>query len=202
MYKRSENMKIEIRTLDARQTRLEKMIPGIVYGKGFDSKSVQVPYMNFITDFHKYGTTKTFPVTINKEKHIVYIKEVQYDDMDIHKIMHFDLVKVSSDDTLHGKVSIVFKGRDLFAKGMKVLTIISDEIEVEYKVGKGIASIEVDLSVLTDDQPIYIGDIKLPNGVTCHEDPKKIVASLTTASEVEIESDDDDLQVEAEVEEE
>lgn len=179
-------MNIEKRTLNADKIRLQKMIPGVVYGKAFESLSIQVPSSDFIRYFHEYGTSKTFPITLDGDKHIVYIKDVQYDTMDIHKVLHFDFIKVSAKDTITSRVSLSYHGKELFNKGGQVLNIVRDDIEIEYKVGKGVASIDVDLSGLTEETPIHVSDIVVPKGVKVITRGTKLVASLTTASSIEV----------------
>ena len=197
-------MKIENRELSGKKTRLAKKIPGVLYGKGFEAKSIAVTENEFYKALQQYGTSKTFTVTYEKEQHIVYVKETQLALEDFHKVTHFDLIKVSATDTLVSNVSLHFVGKDNFKVAGTVLVQNLHDLEIEYVVGKGITSLDVELEGLTEDTPIYVRDLKIPKGVKVLTDESEVVASLGMASKVEVEVDEDaeDLEVEVVEEEE
>jgi large subunit ribosomal protein L25 len=195
---------IEKRVKKTKEVRLDGFIPGVIYGKDFTATSVQVPKLEFEKTVQKYGTSKTFSILLDDKKHIVYIKDFQNAYMDPSSYIHFDLVKVSADDTLQSNVTLHFIGKEVYTKSSLVFTTILDEIEVEYQVGSGVSYIDVDVSALTEEEPIHVKDIILPKGIKVLNDPEQMVCSLSRATFVEevVESDEQEgLYVAPETEE-
>ncbi len=188
-------MKIEQRINPLKEVRKQKFLPGIFYGKGIESVPVQVNYQEFIKAYQKYRTNMTFSINLNNEEHIVYIKEVQVSVDNYLLLTHFDLLKVSSTDTIVSKMPLVFHNKDEASKGGFILNINLYEIEVEYLVGHGVSNIEVDLKDLTLETAFYVKDVVISEGITLLENPDEVVASLSRpALEVE-ETTDEDLEV-------
>ena len=97
-------MKIQLRAVKASKMKNTGMTPGVLYGKGIESVAVQVKTNDFQKMYGAKGKSKTFEVTLEGKKHIVYIKEVQDAYENFHKKVHFDLVKVAKDATMTSKV--------------------------------------------------------------------------------------------------
>jgi len=186
-------MKVEKRTEKVKHLRQKGLVPGVIYGHNFENVNIQMPKLDLSKAVREFGTSKTFSIKLGKEKHIVYIKEYQNDYMDNSSFLHFDLVKVASDDTLTASVTLHFVGKEKFLKSTKVLTTNLDELEIEYLVGTGISHLDVDVSELTDEQPIYVKDLVLPEGIKVLNDLEEVVCSLnevTVYEEKEEESDE------------
>ena len=178
-------MKLQLRDKKTSIVREKGSIPGVIYGKGFDSISIQLPYQDFNQAVRKYGFTKTFEVTLEGKKHAVYIREAQVESMNQHQFIHFDLVKVAKGDTLNANVSLHFINKENLPSKL-VFTSIMDELPIEYKVGSGVAYIDVDVSELTEDKPLFVKDIVLPKGIKADADPEEMVCSLVQPSTEEV----------------
>jgi len=181
-------MKLSKRTDKPKFLRKADKIPGILYGHGIDSEAIQVDANEFIKTYHQYGKNMTFNVTLDKKKHLVFIKDIQKYYMNQAQVVHFDLQKVSIKDSIASKIPLSFINDPISGKGV-VLSISLDELEVEYKVGSGVSSIEVDLSALSAGSPITVKDIITPKGFKVLDDPERIVASLASASTVILDED-------------
>ena len=81
-------------------------IPGVVYGKGIDTVSVKAQRADFIHCFLENGKSKTFEVNLEGKKHLVYIKDMHTSVVNYNQVTHFDLLKVSLDDTIISSVSL------------------------------------------------------------------------------------------------
>ncbi|MEC9485384.1 MAG: 50S ribosomal protein L25 [Candidatus Izemoplasma sp.] len=194
-------MNIKKRVESGKKVRAKKSVPGVIYGSGIDSVAIQAEYQDVMKTFNQYGRNMTFTIDLDGDDHIVYIKDIQTDYMNTNQITHFDLQKVSSTDTITSYVPLNLIGRDDRAKIGLVLTINLDEVEVEYNVGKGVSSIDVDLSGLQENESVHVSDIEVPEGITMLSDPDEVVASLTYVTMEEIEEptaeEDEVLEVEA-----
>ena len=187
-------MNIEKRVLKAAEVRQNGFVPGVIYGKDFPATSVQVPALELTKKIAEVGTSKTFSIKLDGKKHIVYVKEFQNAYMDPSSYIHFDFVKVSQDDTLQANVSLHFIGKENFTKSSLVFTTNYDEVEVEYNVGSGISYIDVDVTELTEDTPIYVKDIVVPKGIKVLSDPDQMVCSLNQATVIEEKPEGDEQE--------
>lgn len=187
-------MKIEKRTKQLKEVRQHGFTPGVIYGKDFPSTSIQVPALEFQRALQEYGTSKTFSILLDGKKHIVYVKEYQDAYMNHGSYSHFDLVKVSKNDTLHGEVDLHFIGKEIFNKSNLVFTSNLDEIEVEYNVGSGISHLDVNVEELTEHLPLYVKDLALPKGITVLNNPEQIVCALSQATVIEDKPEEDEQE--------
>lgn len=194
-------MKLDLRSNKVKVLRSEGKIPGVIYGKGIDSTPIELPYKEFLGTLSEYGLTRTFPVSLGRKKHIVYFKDIQRDPMNIHHFLHFDLQKVTSDDTITSNVPLHFIGREEVEKNNIMLTFDTTELTVEYKVGQGVSSIEIDVSEMEVGDYLYVKDITVPEGLDVDNDPEDIVAKLSYAKAHdepdEIDPDAEVVEVEA-----
>lgn len=192
-------MKIQNRTVKGSKIRSTLITPGVLYGKGMDSAPVQADALEFMRVYHSKGTSKTFEVTLGKKKHIVYIKAVQelYDLPGVKS--HFDLVKVTKDDTMTSKVRLEFTNHKIVEKSGLIVNAVTDTIEIEYAVGSGISSLKLDVGELTENDTLKVSDIVAPEGVTILDNMEDTVVTISRQKE-EVVEEDEDSQVITEVE--
>lgn len=194
-------MNLEKRVEKPNLIRKKGLIPGVLYGKGIESVSIQVEEAEFLKLLKENGTNKTFSVKLGRKKHIVYIKKYAQEIMSPKRVIHFDLLKVSQDDTITSSVPLHFIGKEKFEKSSLVFTTNKDEVNVEYNVGSGISSIDVDVSNLTEDKPLHFKDIVVPEGIKVLNDPEELLCSLNVVTE-KVEAEETEVEAETEVVEE
>lgn len=185
-------MKLQERQDKVKVLRANDQIPGVLYGKGIEPISVQVDYQELRKALLEFGTSMTFEVTLGNDTHLVYCKEYQEDFLHNYKAIHFDLVKVSTDDVISAEVHIDFLNRDQVGVAGKVLSLNLTELEVEYQVGSGINHIDVDCLALKEVDAIYVKDVTVPEGVTILNDPEQVVCNLTNVAEEKVETEEVD----------
>lgn len=176
-------MNIQLRTVKASKMKNTGLTPGVLYGKGIDPVSVQVKTNEFQKMFGIKGKTKTFEVTLEGKKHIVYVKDTQssYENHNIKT--HFDLVKVAADDTMTSKVNLIFLNHQEVEKRGLIVHTVMNKIEVEYGVGSGISKLELDITGLNDHDTLLVSDIKAPKGVKILDNMDSVVCSVSTPKE-------------------
>lgn len=178
-------MQLKKRVEHGSKVRPTGFIPGVVYGHGFESQAVQVPYFEFKQALWKYGKTKSFEATLDGKKMVVYIRDAQVEFLTQNEYMHFDLVKVSKGDTLHASVKLHFVNKEKLP-GSLVFTTAIDELPIEYEVGSGVAYIDVDVSSVTENEPLHVSDIVLPKGIKAAIDLNEVVCTLQQGSTAEV----------------
>lgn len=185
-------MKLQTRTIKARKIKDKEIVSGVLYGSGIQAVSISASRLDFIKAYAKYGLSKTFEVTLEKEKHIVYFGEVVPDYLLSGVYKHFDLIKVSKDDTLTSKVRVNYLNKDAVKKQGLIINPIMDEVEVEYAVGSGVSFVEVDLKDLKVNDQLKVKDIIAIEGIKILEDPEQSIVSVAAYKEVVVKDPDED----------
>jgi len=63
-----------------------------------------------------------------------------------------------------------------------IIQVVSDSIDVEYPINKDISKIDVDISKLKVGDNIHLKNIVLPEYIILHDDPDKILVTISEAS--------------------
>ncbi len=179
-------MKLKERVQPIHEVRKQNCVPGVIYGKGIESTPIQTEYLELMKAYRKYGVNMTFEINLNKEKHLVYIKEIQKSLSNNSKINHFDLIKLSSDDTITSKIPLVFHGKEAVSETGLVLFINLNDLDVEYSVTSGVAQIEIDLTNVEFNKPFLVKDVVVTEGIKILNDLEQTVCSFLEPMKEEV----------------
>ena len=188
-------MDIKLRTKKGSKVVSLQEIPGVLYGKGTETKSVKAQRTEFIHCYLENGKSKTFEVNLEGEKHLVYIKDLHTSVVNYNQVTHFDLLKVSLDDTIVSNVNLELLNAEAVKKKGLDLNIILSTLDVEYGVGKGISHLELDIISLEENESLTVKDIVVPEGVKILHELDDVVVSAYMHREF-IEEEDEDTEEE------
>ena len=162
----------------SRQLRSAGKIPGIVYGKGFDSTSVSINQRELLKTIE--GSENSL-ITLKGEAPVngavVIVAKILRDALK-GTPRHVDLHKVNMDETVRVEVKVRLKGT---AKGVKdggMLEFVKHTVEVECLPALIPAHFDVDVTALTVGQSIHVADVQLPANVKLLDDPKAAIVSI------------------------
>ena len=184
-------MKIQLRTKKGSKVRNLNTVPGVLYGKKSESMSVSADATEFAKKYRENGKTKTFEVTLDGTIHLVYIKAIQSFPLNHQTVSHFDLVKVSKDDTMTAKVRIYFVNHEVVQKKGLIVNSVMETVDIEYAVGKGISRVECDIENLEEFDTLRVSDIKAVDGVKILNDLNSVIVSISTPREEVVEEDEE-----------
>jgi len=150
----------------ARHLRREGQLPAVLYGETQAKLSLNV------REAQKYFNTKGFNQLItlhvekgkNKEEVPVLVKEVQTDPIK-GTLLHVDFYQVSMKQKVVVKVPVVLVGEENRTNDGSVIDLSLYEVEVSCLPVDIPAKIEVDISGLTMNNSITVGDLQPPAGV-------------------------------------
>lgn len=177
-----------------RKLRSEGFVPGVLYGKGFDSMSFQVRRIDLVKFLHHSG--KVFEVEVRGYgKHLVSLDNIQYDYMG-DTIEHIAFHKIAANEKTVVKLPFHFVGEARGTKAGGVVQQVLHEVEVKGLPKDMPEFIEVDVTELDVHGHFSLKDIPLPKGlewyhdendnvVSCHT-PKVVVEATTEESEPEL----------------
>lgn len=148
------------------QLRNDGLLPVVLFGKGLESRNLQVQLSEFQTVFQEAGYSNFVDLMIGDEKVVIIIKNV-----DIHPIsqlpLHAELYQIDMKSEITAEVPLVFTGTPLAVKNNIGLLITPvEEISLRCLPNALPSEITIDISNLNEvGDSVLIQDIKLPDGV-------------------------------------
>lgn len=175
-----------------KQIRAEGLLPATIYGKGFESKSIQFNLIQLEKIFDEIGESGLVELNLDdKEKIPALFRNPQYHPITGH-LIHIDCYKVNLKEKISTMVPLEFVGESLSVKNGNVLVTVTDEIEVEALPTDLPESIEIDLAVLEDlESVITVADLNVD---------KSKVEILTNLEQVIVKTEEPKTEEEPEVE--
>ena len=147
--------------------REEGQLPGVIYGKGIEPTPLHVDYAE-LRDALKgaAGLNTIFTLVVDGTENTVIIRDIQRDAIkrtvahaDFLRVDDADKIKVTVPVTLIGRAVEVLENGGIIEQKMHTLKILVDPKKVPNQI-------EVDVTNLSLDSRIALGDIDLPDGVS------------------------------------
>lgn len=162
-----------------KKLRRDGYLPAVLYGKGQESLSLQVPVKDFGKVFKEAGESTLVYVNVDGKTYPTIIHDVSRDSL-TDDILHADFYKVRLDEKIKTKVPVVFVGEAPAVKDLAGIFVRNvNELEVEAFPQDLPHEITVDISPLKNfgDQ-ILVKDIDLGANVKVEADADTIVATV------------------------
>ncbi len=164
------NLTLDARTLQGKKAaklRKEGLVPGIVYGQGFDPMMVQSEYNVLEKVVRDAGKHTPVNITVDGKKKITLIKDVDRDPVK-SRIRHVSFHAVSADEIVTAEVPIhlVGLGESAAEKAGLIILQTIESVEIKAKPGDLPEALEVSVvDLATDADRLTFADITLPAGV-------------------------------------
>ena len=155
-------------------------LPAVLYGKGMESVSLQVPYKDFERVFKTAGESTLIYLDVDGSQPMpTIIHDVSLDPLK-DTFVHADFYKVRLDQKIKAEVPVVFHGESPAVKELAGIFVRNvNELEIEAFPQDMPHEISVDISLLKQfgDQ-VQARDIKLPEGVKLIANDDEIIATV------------------------
>ncbi|HBG16992.1 MAG TPA: 50S ribosomal protein L25 [Firmicutes bacterium] len=181
--------------------RQQGILPAVLYGEAQENLSLNLREVKKF--WNSTGINQLITLRLNQgEKNSdlpVLVKEVQYDPVK-GSPLHLDLYQVSLERKVVVKVPVVLVGEDERINDGSIIDVVYYEVEVSCLPGDIPAKIEVDISKLTMNNAIAIGDLTLPSGVefVTPLTESVVVAHAPRIEEEPVEEEEAETEAEAE----
>ncbi|QHI73722.1 50S ribosomal protein L25 [Aminipila terrae] len=174
-------IKIEKRTQcssgENKRLRKNGYLPGNIFGRGTESTAVIVNRSELRKKISEMGRNAIFTLTLPGEKDFpVIIKEIQISPKG--EELHIDFQQVSLSQEIKTDVMLKITGKEALEAQKLISTYQMDFISVKGLPQDIPDSIDIDVSDLHMGSVITVGDIKLPKGITCENNPEHIVITV------------------------
>lgn len=174
-------LKAEERT-DSRRSSLRKIrqsgyVPGVIYGRNLDNKSVALDSIELLKILRAEGKNTIINLDINGDQHSVMVTELQTDPLK-DSIVHADFKVVDMEAEMEATVPVNLTGE---AEGIKQGGVLQQplyELSVTAKPKNIPQTIEVDISSLEVNDVLTVGDIPSKGDYSYNHEPDEVVASI------------------------
>lgn len=161
--------------------RRAQLIPGVLYGPGFEPRSLQIPLGPLNRVLRQAGQSHLIELSIEGSAgtEVVLVRDVQRDPV-TSSLVHIDLYRTRADENVRLSVPLVHVGEAPAVEQGGVVLSLMDGIEVECLPRDLPESLHVDLTRLVDMQSVItVADLEVPSGVTVLSDAEAVVARVT-----------------------
>jgi large subunit ribosomal protein L25 len=173
----------QVRTVTGKQVnrlRREGWIPAVIYGRGTESRPLQVPAREAEEIVAHAGTSHLITLTIGKEPaQQVLLRGLQRDPIR-RNLLHLDFYRVEMDKPITMAIPIVLINTSPVLERREGILIQGKQtLEIECLPRDLIEAVEVDLSTLTEvDQQITVADLVLPPTIRVLDAPEEMVVRI------------------------
>ena len=171
----------------SRRLRAENQIPGVIYGHGMTPLSVSVDRRELrVAVSGAAGTNTVLDLTVDGKVYPAIIKDLQRHPVR-RTVTHIDFLQVNLDESITVSVPLRLEGEATEVQNNNGLVDPAvDSIEVVTTPRSIPAEFVIDISSMTMDTVIRLGDVPMPAGVTATGDPESpVVTVLTMRAEIE-----------------
>ena len=170
----------------ARRLRAEDKIPGVIYGHGMEPLSVSVGRRDLrLAVSGAAGMNTILDLTVDGEVYPSLIKDIQRHPVR-RNVQHVDFIKVNLGQAIVVSVPFRLEGE---AKEVLLANALVDLTMTELEVATTPRNIPdefvIDVTDMTVDDVIRVGDVPLPEGVEATADPDSPVVTVLTMRVIE-----------------
>ncbi len=162
----------------AKKSRIKGYVPGIIYGKDFNSIMFEVENLELNSFINKNGEHGTIGINVEGKDINTLIKEVQRDPVNMN-IIHLDLEALEANMKVTTEVPIHFSGENKIKSQGGIIQKEKTNIKVECNADAIPKYVEIDLSVLNRGETFRVGDIELAKEISIIDDMRSVIASIT-----------------------
>ncbi|SFL49758.1 50S ribosomal protein L25 [Halanaerobium salsuginis] len=188
------SIKAELRTETgkgvARKIRREDLIPGVVYGRGNDPRSIKIDPLDIEKLLHSNAIFDLTFVGEDGEAATVIIKDFQKDVIK-GNLLHVDFQFISMDEKITVSVPLHLEGDALGVRDGGVLQQLIREIEIEALPTEIPEEITLDISELGMGESLAVADLDLPD-IDLVTDSEEVIVTIVAPTEMVVEEEEEE----------
>ncbi|MCU0474602.1 MAG: 50S ribosomal protein L25 [Anaerolineae bacterium] len=173
------------------QLRRNGLVPMTVYGPKTQPVNLQVAYRPLEILLSKAGGTNLIDINADGKTYTVLVREVQRDVI-TRKMIHIDLFALDLTAKLKTDIPVRYVGESPAVQAKQgVLITGPSSLHVELLPSALMEYIEIDIASLkTVGAAIFVGDLKLGEGIAILNDPEELLARVSQTSAARSEVDE------------
>lgn len=148
-----------------RNLRQGGRLPGVVFGKGTESKMIHISMAEF-KKWLRDGTSGFIELQLAGDQAIsVRLEDLQRNPV-TQELLHVDFLQADSNEIMRTKIPVKFNGTPVGTKNGGVVLVQSTFIEVEALPKYLPPAIELDITNLNEGESLSVKDVDFPAEVT------------------------------------
>jgi large subunit ribosomal protein L25 len=187
--------------MNPRALRRANLIPGVMYGREFETRSLQFEQRTLMRLVQQAGTSNLVALSVEGEKdtHDVLIRDIQRDPV-TGSIVHVDFYRTLADVAITASIPIVVTGESPMVELGGTVALLLEFLDIECLPRDMPASFEVDAGQLDSfDALLTVADLDIPEGVTSlAADDTEIARVIAPRQEEEEEVEEEEILLEGE----
>lgn len=176
---------------NARRLRREDSIPAVVYGQGMEPISISVARRDLrVALSGPAGMNTVLDLTVDGAVYPAIVKEIQRHPVR-RTVQHVDFIQInlSEDITVSVPVRLEGEAKDV-EQNNGFVDLVMNEMEVTTTPRTIPDEIVVDISDMTMDSVVTVGDIVLPAGVVANHDADAAVVTVVAVHTPDLDADE------------
>jgi len=186
--------------MSPRMLRRIGIVPAVIYGHGFQSRSLQSPYKAIAHLVRFAGTNHLVALGVEGESdgELVLIREVQRDPVTNH-ILHVDFYRIVAGQRIRSAIPLVQQGEAPVTEEGGIVNQVLEALEIECLPRDLPGSVAIDLSNLVSFRSrLTVADLVIPQGVTVLTPASAEVAGVVAPRKLEVEEVEEIGEIEGE----
>ena len=162
----------------ARKSRRNGKVPGVIYGKNLANLLFEISELELNKEIATNGEHGILNIEVDGNSHRTIIREIQRDPVN-QKLIHIDLEELTGERKVVAEVPIIFTGEDKVTRNGGILQREKSTVKVQCKGSEIPRNISVDVSKLTMGDTYRISDIEFAQEISFVDDPNSVIATIT-----------------------
>ncbi|CCU80288.1 LSU ribosomal protein L25p [Halanaerobium saccharolyticum subsp. saccharolyticum DSM 6643] len=178
----------------ARRIRRSGLIPGVVYGRGNEPRSIKVDPLDIEKLLQSNAIFDLTFVGEDGEESTVIIKDYQKDVIK-QNLLHVDFQFISMDEKITVSVPMRLEGEAVGVHDGGVLQQLLREIDIDVLPSEIPEEITIDISELEVGESLSVADLELPETIDLVTDSDEVIVTVVTPTEL-VEEDEEEEEEE------
>ncbi|NOH16646.1 50S ribosomal protein L25 [Clostridium cochlearium] len=170
--------------------RKKGFIPGIIYGKDIEGKSVNFEKGKLIAFLKEKGEKSKINFKLNGENKQGIIKEVGRDAV-TSNIIHIDIQEVTASEEVKWTIPIIFQGREKLKSKDLYIQVYLQEVDVEGKASEIPNNITIDVEKLELGEEIKVKDLNIDSNIKIFNELEDTIARISSSQDTNIGSEEE-----------
>jgi large subunit ribosomal protein L25 len=178
----------------ARRIRRSGLIPGVVYGRGNEPRSIKVDPLDIEKLLQSNAIFDLTFVGEDGEESTVIIKDYQKDVIK-QNLLHVDFQFISMDEKITVSVPMRLEGEAVGVHDGGVLQHLLREIDIDVLPSEIPEEITIDISELEVGESLSVADLELSEAIDLVTDSDEVIVTVVTPTEL-VEEDEEEEEEE------
>jgi large subunit ribosomal protein L25 len=177
----------------AHLARKQKKVPGVIYAKGMETRSILVDEREMEALLYRHGDSTRLALNLEGEKHLGIIKDIQRSNKKKY-MLHVDFQVLNENEKFKFSLPIHVHNKEEMEKGEQIVQFQMDEVEIQTLPRYFPEDIFVDLTILKEKDNVTVSDLNIfdDENIEILDDPETVIATLVYAAREEEEEETDE----------